>query len=58
MIVDVILPRLNEASAAPETARAFGADAVGWGGGTGEPTGTGAGVIAQNIPMQALRGAA
>jgi hypothetical protein len=34
VIFDVILPRLNEASASPETARGgFGADAAGWRGG-------------------------
>ena len=58
MIVDVILPRLNESPAAPETAWPFGADAAGWRGGTGKSTGTGVGVIAQNTPVQALRGTA
>jgi hypothetical protein len=58
MIVDVILPRFIESPAAPETARAFGADAAGWRAGTTESTGTGVGIIAQNIPVQAPRGTA
>lgn len=79
VIVDVNLPRLNEALAAPETARGFGADAVpvprraphGRSAArarelaavlnparTGEPAGTGVGDIAQNIPVQAIRGTA